>query len=256
MENKMRITTFKIPVKIILTISFAFLVSASNAVSQNRPIPDSTEIQRKAVRLINERFGFRANDGSGFVVNSYGVPKGIRGEQINVGLTSSDPVERVHQFFEQNQDLFQVQNPREELVIPNFRRYPNGAVTVYVDQMVSGVKVLSGGYIVNLKSDSSETWITEIVNNGSGYIPSARNINTIPTIDSLEAGRIAMNDTDHGSGKTRSGKYQLWIANFADGPHLIWRLATNGANAKESAYRYMIDAHSGAILDATSALKY
>ena len=242
--------------KIVLWLSIIFLLTTSNAFSQNRPTPDSTDIQRQVVRTIVERFGFRQNDGSGFAVNNHGILTGIRGEGINVGLTSNDPVERVYQFWEHNQDLLQIQNPREELVIPNFRRYPNGSIIVYVDQMVSGVKVLKGGYIIDLKSDSSRTWITQITSNSHGYLPQARNINTIPTIDSLEAGRIAMNDADNGSGKTRASNYQLWIANFNDEPHLIWRLGTGGAVAREASFIYMIDAHTGTILDAASAIRY
>lgn len=245
----------KAPGKIaaILSILFSFSIGVTGAIAQDKPIPDSTDAQRQAVRLINERFGFRANDGSGFVVNSYGVPKGIRGEQINIGLTSSDPVERVNQFFVHNEDLFQLQNPSDELVVAGFHRSPTGAGVVYVDQMVGGVKVCDGGYLVYFRSDSLGAQLTEITDNHGGYIPSARNINTIPTIDSLEAGRIAMNDTDHGSGKTRAGKYQLLIANFSDGPHLVWRFGSGGGARSGESFYYMIDAHDGAILDVRNA---
>jgi hypothetical protein len=232
------------------------MIFVSAGFAQEHPSPDSTEIQRQVVELANRRFGFEPGMGCGADINRNGILRDIVGSQINQGLTSDDPIERANQFFERNQDLFQMQNSRSEMVARGLYRDPNRNGYVDFDQMVGGVKVYLGGYTVEFNSDSSSTTLTYIHAFGLGYIPEARDINPVPTIDSLEAGRIAQADPDNARFRTYTGNYELYVSSAYDGihkfddgrVHLIWMFGLGGSRLFDGTAIYIIDAHTGEIL--------
>jgi hypothetical protein len=230
-----------------MLITELFVLAMPSAIFAQAPPADSTDIQRETVRRMRQRLDL--NRWEGFVdlgVTREGVITGIRGRGINRGLTAADPVERAYQFFERHQDLFQIQNPRQELVVGG-----RDQGHIHFEQIVNGVKVYLRGYQVHFSGDSSGTHIYAI---DGVYNPEARSVNTTPTIDSLEAGRIAQADPAHGA-NTYVCCYKLWISSTYDGAHsfasggthLVWQFSVGGGiyNGAE----YMVDAHSGEILN-------
>lgn len=252
----MKIQCHEISVTRVIAIALLSFIGAmpGNAVAQPSPPSDYNEIQRKTFKKANEKFGIY----SGVVVdvNRDGLIYDIRTKLINIGLTATDPAERAYQFFERHKDLFKIPDPRQELIVNNIVHGEKGAGVILFDQTVSGVKVYQGGCRVYFDSDSTGAQLNRVNCEYMGLLPDAHNIDPIPTIDSLEAGRIAQSDPAHGKNYTYVSYLGLWIANdyhyglrpFPDKQtHLVWRLVVDGGAYKGSA-EYFIDAHTGEIL--------
>lgn len=249
-------------VKLSLVLYIWGGLGVNKSTAQDKPIPDSTEIQKQIVDLVYNRFHFLRGYGIPVQINKDGILINFEGEHINLGLTSSDPVERANRFFERNQDLFQIHDSRSELVFRGKHQYPNGFGIIDFDQIVGGAKVYFGGYRIQFKSDSISTNLISMYSIGIGYVPAARDIHPIPTIDSLEAGRIAQADPDNNGFRTYTGNYELYVSSTYDGihkfddgrVHLIWLFGLGGGIFSGSAI-YIVDAHTGEILKTMNGLR-
>jgi hypothetical protein len=241
---------------VIVALPIIAVLWPVSAPAETPPPPsDYNEIQKEVFRKINERFGIYS--GNVVEVNGDGTIYDIRTNLINAGLTATDPVERAYQFFERHKDLFQIPDPRKELVVEKIVSKEDGSGVIQFKQVVGGVEVYQGG--CNIFFDKSGAGIQLNRFNCEhimGLLPDAHNINPIPTIDSLEAGRIAQNDPAHGKNHTYVSYFGIWIGNdhwygirpFPDKrAHLFWRLVVNGGAHWGSA-EYFIDAHTGEIL--------
>jgi len=238
-------------------VAFCLLCAVSayaerNNPSQQPPVqplddPDSSEVQRQMVRLVIGRFGLVIPCGEGLGVNRDGIVTGIRARAINRGLTALDPTERAYQFLELHRDLFGLENPRQELVVERA-----SARAVRFRQMANGIPVILGrsllsvaptGYTLHMWPDSN------LLKEFEGAVfPEARNVNTTPAVSREQAIAIAQSDTAHGGQPTEVSVADLYIAKFDDGCRLVWRLGISGGGYGGAGI-YMIDAHSGAILN-------
>lgn len=246
----------------ILAAAICLIISAPNIYSQAPPPPaEYTEIQKVMFKKANERFGIYS--GRVVEINRNGIIYDIRTKLINIGLTATDPAERAYQFFERHKDLYQIPEPRKELVVQSIVPTDSGSGVIMFDQAVGGVKVYQGGCQVYFDSDSAGAQLNRVKCQYTGLLPDAHNINPVPTIDSLEAGSIAQADPAHEHNETYVTSRGLWIASdyyFGIRPfpdrctHLVWHLFVNNGGYSGEA-EYFIDAHSGQILLATSAYK-
>ena len=178
-----------------------------------------------------------------------GTIASLSGKTLGLGLTEPDTIDRIYQFFELYKELFQIENPREELSVLRFARNQYGYHSIKFEQMVRGVKVRYSGFIVSLCPDTS---FIDAVN---GMIhPQARSVNTVPDISADQAIIIAKADPAHGDSVTYANKPELLIAKVGDIYHLVWKLGIGGGGYHGSA-SYLIDAHTGEILEVKCALR-
>jgi hypothetical protein len=114
MENIMKIIrVLLIGLFCLLFLGQALLASEnSTQILQKEKAPlDSAAIRIQNVKaLAIGRFGDRIK------FDKYGIPIEITGN-LSKGLTGTDVVEKAYQFFEINKDIFQIDQPRQELVI-------------------------------------------------------------------------------------------------------------------------------------------
>jgi Zn-dependent metalloprotease len=203
---------------------------------------DSTDAQRTTMHRIRERFGgAQANvtrDGKITLIN-----------WLDLGmLTPENAVERIYQFFEQNTDLFNLANPRQELIVSKSYIPSQGHGVVAFQQVINGIEVQYGGFDFNLGENNE--FISRM---RAYYYPEARNVNTTPSIDSLQAFLIALSDPVNDTLPAVAHQATLFIANFNGDLHLVWNFFVSGGGYGGSA-EYYIDAQSGAILKARTAL--
>jgi hypothetical protein len=210
---------------------------------------DSTQAQKTAVALARERFGVIACvDENGFIT-SMGSNSGI-----SIATDDIDPLEVAYFIFEQNRDLFGLDNPREELVLHNIGRGEAGSVAIAFRQMEHGLEVENAFYQVHL-GPTSDSQKVKLLSMEGRIFPSASKLSTSPAIDSAKADSVAMGDTAHGESSVSVGApTHLAISEFEDILHLVWRVnIINGGYGGSAAY--WIDAQTGTILKAVSALR-
>jgi hypothetical protein len=228
--------------QLITTSVFILLVligvMSRTAFSQGSP-SDSTDIQREMVRSLAERFGLGtnwANCGYSIGVDRAGRVTGLNGIQFRPDSTNSMS-EWAYRFLETNRDIFDIENPRQELPLS---KNAHGTVEMY--QVVNSIKVLNAYVQFGLNSDASVAYI-----DFSCY-PEARNVNTTPSIDSLQAFSIARSDPQNENHPAKPLKAKLMIAKFNNDFHLVWTFILSGGGYFDGESRYFIDAHDGSVL--------
>ena len=231
-------------------VIMGILIQFGLGVAQTPP-PDSTDIQRAKVRALMERFRFRFGYGGGAGVQRDGRIIGLERLELNIGLTSRDPVERIYQFLERHEDLFGMQNPRQELVLRG-NGFRGNSGRVRFEQVVGEIPVRHGFFDFMLEADSGGPTISSLQNN---YYPAARDVNTSPSITMEQAEQIALADTAH-EGKSTAiyGTPQLMIADVEEALHLVWYLDVDGGGYMGASH-YLIDAHTGQVLYVRSSIK-
>jgi len=216
---------------------FASENSGQNSQKEKVPL-DSAALRIQNVKaLAIGRFGNRIK------FDKYGIPIEITGN-LSKGLTGTDVVEKAYQFFELNKDLFQIEKPRQELVIRQVIREELSTVKFY--WAIDGVKVNYGGYFLQFSRDGS-------LYNVEGQIdPEARSINTKPSISEEQAKQIAMNDSLNTGQESTFMDMELVIGKFKDNKfQLAWTFGISNSRP----WIYAIDAHTGEILVRTTAIR-
>jgi len=206
---------------------------------------DSTDAQRATVQKIRGRFGI-----TNAPVDKNGVITGIRDyldNYIPLPMAGDDQLEWVYQFVDQNRDIFQLENPRQELSLRYSTTSRNGLVSFDFDQVVNGIKIRNGFLGMLIIPDSA---IIKSMN--CKIFPQARSVNTTPNITREQAIDIALSDTAHTGippeiypNRANVGPDpQLIIQIRDDIPHLVWPV-----HVYVGGPTYYIDAHSGEVLD-------
>jgi len=216
----------------LLFLGQALLASEnSTQILQKEKAPlDSAAIRIQNVKaLAIGRFGDRIK------FDKYGIPIEITGN-LSKGLTGTDVVEKAYQFFEINKDIFQIDQPRQELVIGEVIKEATSTVKFY--WVLNGVKVQYGGYFLQFSRDGS-------LYNVEGQVdPEARSINTKPSISEEQAKQIAINDSLNAGKPAEIKEMELLIGRFKGEIKLAWTFyLTNSLS-----WHYAIDAHTGEIL--------
>jgi hypothetical protein len=239
--------------EIILLLLLSVFVTSSQAFnkielkpdsSSNSANTDSTDIQREMVRNLVHRFGFGPNwryCGYFIGVDHLGKIRGLRGIPFYPDSTSR-LTEWAYNFLETNRNDLGIENPQQELLLS--RKFPR---VVRMQQVVNGVKVLNGFVQFELDSDTSSIAIDLY-----SYFPEARNINSTPSIDSLQAFSIALDDPVNDTIPSVAHNAKLIIAKFNDGFHLVWDFFITGGGYFNGGSEFFIDAHDGSILRITT----
>jgi hypothetical protein len=242
MEDHMKMLPFT-TLKILCTLIFMSIFLGPHSASifaQEPPVPDSTDAQREMVRRARERFGPHV------FVDRGGRFAGAR--DIALGTFPREQlVDNLYGFLQRNSDFLGIENPRQELAL----EFDRGGNNVRMRQVVNGVNVNGTNVQFYMSLDEGI-----IINFDFTYYPEARNVNTTPSIDSLQAGAIAQADPIHGDNPTWVNYHGFFITQsrtlgglFADGQmHLVWKIGVGGGGYREGAF-YLIDAHTGEILD-------
>jgi Zn-dependent metalloprotease len=227
---------------IVLTILFTVTLKTHGENNEKEKTSQDSLSKKELARVeIIRRFG------QNFSMDDNGIPTRLQGH-LFVGSNESDPLEIAYQFFEENKDVFQMENPREELLVRSVRS-DDISSTVKFYWAVNGIKVRYGGYFVQIKPNGS---IYEV----QGQIdPEARKVDTTPSISEERAKEIAINDPLHKGRKPEVVESELIIANFEGGYRLVWSLGIINGGGVGSWY-YTIDAKTGEVLKVAEALDY
>lgn len=152
-----------------------------------------------------------------FSIDDNGIPTRIKGH-LSDGITATDPVDKAYQFFEIHKDIFQLEDPRSELVLGGVSDDKLGYNHVKLGQVVNGVPVGVVGYRVHIKPNG-------IIYKVKGQIdPEARNVDTNPGISVEAAKEIAISNLDPELevDKFEALEPELIIARFDGEPKLTW----------------------------------
>ena len=191
----------------------------------------SAYIENVRLTLIG-RYGMR------FQLDKNGIPTSIEGE-LSKGITAIDPVEMAYQFLELNKDLYQIESPRDELIVKGVIEGGELGTTIKLGQVVGGIRVDSRGFILQY-GRAKKLWCVD------GRIdPQARQVNTTPAISEKQAKEIVcatIQDREPPPTPKDAGSSGPIICRPVQGGqlHLAWivRLDT---------LRYYVDAHNGEI---------
>jgi Zn-dependent metalloprotease len=162
---------------------------------------------------------------------------------------TGDRVEDSYRFLEMHKDIFNLVNPRQELKLSSNSKDEYGEAVKF-DQVVNGVKVASEMRFIFKPDGILDCVIGQIDTN-------ARKIDTNPTISEEQAKQIAFNDTPNINNKAEAVRTELIIGRFDGVLRLVWLFGvkSEGAGGSKS-LSYIIDAKTGKILEAKSALQF
>jgi hypothetical protein len=200
----------------------------------NETAADSSEIQIEKLRIIRERLGPVAA-----FVDRNGLITGFRNIMIG-GNTQEELINNIYVFFEQNRDLFGLSNPRLELPLSLIHFSPNGHGVIDSKQIANGLNIIYSGFHAEMGADNRFIFSMEC-----NIYPNAQSLNTAPSIDSLEAFRIALNDTINGGYEAYARRAELKIGYFNNALHLVWDFFVGKASGSKE---YFVDAHNGEIV--------
>jgi Zn-dependent metalloprotease len=229
----------------VVLFAFAVITHAEDAGKQkgSEGEPDKRELARLEVLRCF---------GQNFTINDNGIPTRLEGH-LSDGITATDPVEMAYQFFELHKDLFQLDNPKKELLLKSCNTDKCvGNTHVSLDQVVNDIKVRYGGYALHFKSNGSLYYLNGAID------PEARKVDTTPSISAEQAKQIAASNPDYEYNNPYFNDVELLIAHFEDGYHLVWRffLGEITADFRDQGglvqtkydFFYIIDAKTGDIL--------
>jgi len=225
----------------ILTVTSVIAASADSGIVTQC---DSTDVQKTIIRKIKDRFGINAGvDKSGAI--------SICNDYLSLPLTEGEPLERIYQFLEQNRDIFQLENPRQELRLRYAYSPPRARIRL-VDFSFDQIEVRGGHVGIGLSADSLSLDSLFVIRIGCRIFPQARSVNTTPTIKKEQAIDIALSDTAHTGippeiypNRANVGPDpQLIIQIRDDIPHLVWPV-----HVYVGGPTYYIDAHTGEVLE-------
>jgi Zn-dependent metalloprotease len=225
-----------------LTMNYCYASENSQMPESNKTVPlDSATIKiQNAKALAIGRFGDRIKfDGNG-------IPYEIGGD-LSKGITSTDMVEKVYQFFEINKDIFGIEDPKTELKIDAVNKDEIQAVKFH--WTVNGVKVASNFSILFTKDGKPHNY------SGKLY-PEAKSIDTNPKLSEEQAKQIALDDSRAYHTTVENVKsIELIIGKFDDCLKLAWAINVCKLDSVIFNSDYYIDAQNGKILDIKTRIR-
>jgi hypothetical protein len=225
-------------VSLILLISPIYGTQDSDNGTQKNLVDgkQKTAAYERTLNLVVARYG------ENWAIADDGTINALNGQKNRLRLEGADVVDRIYRFFELNRDIFQMENPREELIVEHVSPGPRGDKTVSFEQRFRGIRVLFSGYSAITLPDS--TFLESV----SGYYrPLARTVDVTPNITPEKAKEIAQADPENGKNLTYTNTPELVISCLKDGCYLVWYVGVYGGRFSGDAL-YQIDAHTGAIL--------
>jgi len=107
-----------------------------------------------------------------------------KGDEINVSYA----------FFEENKDLFRMNNPRQELIVKKTKKDDIGMTHVFLKQTYKDVEVYGGELIVHFTSNKR-------IKSINGFYEHGIKISTIPAVSQQTAESIAFSDLENNYGR-------------------------------------------------------
>ena len=182
MKSKLAIASF-------ILLSLIFILIITNITSINAK--DSN--YSKEENIVWEEFLINHNVTSS-AFSSYGIPRLISGTNLNPTTESNSPQEIGYAFFEENKELFKMNNPRDELQIKSIdvtakllTPTARNMTTIKYQQNYNEILVRGAILIVHTEDN-------QILSITGEYIPNLQ-ILTDPTISSSKAKKIAKEDS-------------------------------------------------------------
>jgi Zn-dependent metalloprotease len=239
--------TMKKPILTIMAISILVVIAYSVLYSLDGKESKMPKAALPLNKVETANAQIKANHWFGGV-DKYGIPTMLEGNLFS-GQKGGDRVADSYTFFEQNKELFQMPNPKTELLLEGEIK-DQIEETVIFNQVSNGVRVRYGQYVMHYNPNG----VLETVN---GQIDAeARKINTNPAISEEQAKSIAIQDMEKvkvdwpENAQTEIKNATLTIARFDGELKLAWGLSViKGVEG----YGYWIDAQTGKIIESGSS---
>lgn len=234
----------------ILTGLFCFLcLGLTPLASENgesNPQKKKAPIDTVAIKIQNAKALAISRFGDKIKFDENGIPYEIGGD-LSKGITSTDMVEKVYQFFEINKDIFGIEDPKSELKIDAVNKDEIHAVKFH--RTVNGIKVASNFSILFTKDGKPHNY------SGKLY-PEAKSIDTNPKLSEEQAIQIALNDSKAYQTTVENVKSaELIIGRFSATLRLAWAINVSKLDSVIFNSDYFIDAQNGKILDMKTRIR-
>ena len=223
------------------------LVSASLAGAQDRPVsvpPDSARGQAAAQ--------FQQEHGPAWRVawhEKAGTPATLMGGRAR-GY-SGPPEQAGRAFLDDHKKLFGIENARQNLDVAETIQSEKGSSRVQYRQVYHGIPVLNSGYLVAFDREGAVHYVS------GDYYPDLQ-VDTSPKLQPGDA--IGTMRSDLGGGSSFELRQEPVLSIFVDGSgeeltaHLAYEARAERRDPVE-AYKYVVDAHSGGILQKVSLIQ-
>jgi bacillolysin/thermolysin len=162
-------------------------------------------------------------------------------------LSGNTLEEKSQNFFQSNNDLFKVNDPRQTLVLESKKKDRHGRTHLKWNQLYGGIEVYGGEVILHFDQDDSFRGF-------NGYYLSDINVNTSPGLTSEEAVGAAKHGlynfagiTDEVDVQTDNPQLLIYHTGFSNRQKgefsLVWRVKLYSKNSLLN-YLFFIDAHT------------
>jgi Zn-dependent metalloprotease len=182
-----------------------------------------------------------------FKTNSVGIPTFIEGD-LTPFSANGDEINISYIFFQENQRLFQMGNPRQELIVKKVKKDELGMTHVTFNQLYKGIEVYGGELIVHFSS-------TKRIKSVNGFYKPGIKIPTTPTIPQVTSENIALVDLEKNLGRGDITDTRLMIYEYKEIYYLIWKVMLK-IESPIGSWEYFIDANSGDILYKANRIKF
>jgi Zn-dependent metalloprotease len=154
-------------------------------------------------------------------------------------------------FLKTNKDLFGIEDVRRELKVAKTSRSDDGSSRVQYRQMYRGIPVLNSGYLVALDVAGAVHYVS------GDYYPNLQ-VETTPRVQPRTV--VGTMRSDLGGASSFKVRQEPALSIFVDdsGEELITHLAYEARAERRDplgAYKYVVDAHSGEILQKISLIE-
>jgi len=223
------------------------LVSASLAVAQERPVPQPPDSTRGQTAV-----QFRQEHGSDWEILWHARTKTPASLMGGSARGYGGPPEQAAQaFLQAHKTLFGIENARQELEVDRTNQSDDGSSRVQYRQMYRGLPVLNSGYLVAFDDEGAIHYVSGDFYPDLQVDPSPR----LQAGDVVEAMR-----SDLGGASSFSVRQEPVLSVFVDnsGEELTAHLAYEARAERRDplkAYKYVVDAHSGEILQKISLIE-
>jgi len=160
----------------------------------------------------------------------------------------ADPAQIAIRFFTQNQALFNMQNPAQELEVIKARTDRRGWKHVRLQQKYKSLPVEGKTYLVHINPEQ------EVRMASGNYLPQI-NISTTPAIDSSTALNKARNDLNPQESLSMPPHAALIVYQFKDHTYLAWKTVLVSKRPLGE-FVYFIDAENGEVINTYNNLQH
>jgi len=182
--------------------------------------------------------------------SKFGIPTLIAGTSLNPTITTYESLEEIgYAFFEENKDLFKMNNPRNELQIKSVSDDTKYGIThIKYQQNYNRIPVQGGVLIVHIRTTDNQ-----ILSVNGNYKPSI-NVSTTPTLSAKQSEKITKEDMELNIGPADVHETDLIIFEKDSNFYLAWALSLISSDYTQP-WEYIIDAHSGEIIKKSSSIR-